>query len=86
MAGNSVRNAELTSMMRSNGYMTVTDVSNSVGVHRATIYRWIGEGKVEVKDYNGMYYLKWASIVDLLGDVAEVLGFTKQQMPDRKLI
>lgn len=68
--------SKLTAKMRDKGYLLSTEVAKRIGVHKATLYRWIKEGVVEALDFNGAYYIKWESVVSHLGEVANVLGFT----------
>lgn len=66
----------LTGRMRTKGYLMCTEVAEKVGVHKATLYKWIKDNRVEAVDFNGAYYVKWASVVEHLGEVADVLGIT----------
>ena len=66
----------LTMKMRDKGYLLSTEVAERVGVHKATLYRWIKEGFVEALDFNGAYYVRWDSVVKHMGEVADVLGLT----------
>lgn len=68
--------SKLTAKMRQKGYLLSTDVAARIGVHKATLYRWIKDGVVDALDFNGAYYIRWESVVAHLGEVANVLGFT----------
>ncbi len=68
--------SKLTAKMQDKGYLLSTTVAKRIGVHKATLYRWIKDGVVEALDFNGAYYIKWESVVAHLGEVANVLGFT----------
>lgn len=73
--------SKLTRSMREKGYLLCTEVAQRVGIHKATVYRWVRDGRVRAKDFSGAYYVEWASVVEHLGEVANVLGFTKE-VPD----
>ena len=68
--------SKLTAKMRQKGYLLSTEVAKRIGVHKATLYRWIKDGVVDALDFNGAYYIRWESVVAHLGEVANVLGFT----------
>lgn len=62
--------------MREKGYLPCTEVAGRVGIHKATVYRWVRDGRIRAKDLSGAYYVEWASVVEYLGEIAEVLGLT----------
>ena len=66
--------SKLTRRMRDQGYRRVVEVADAAGVHRTTVYRWIKDGVVQALDFQGAYYVKWDSVVEHLGKVAEILG------------
>ena len=66
--------SRLTQTMRVRGYMMVCEVAEKIGIHHITVYRWIHDGKIRAKDFSGAYYVDWLSVMDYLGDVAEILG------------
>lgn len=68
----------LTHRMRAKGYLMCTEVADKIGVHKATLYKWIKENRVEAVDFNGAYYVKWESVVKHMGEVADVLGLTAE--------
>lgn len=70
--------SRLTQNMREKGFLTCTEVARRIGIHKATVYRWVKDGRVRAKDFSGAYYVEWASVVEHLGDVAEVLGLTEE--------
>jgi len=63
----------MTWRMRREGYVTCREIAQRVGVHKATVYRWINDGLIESVDFNGAYYIKWDSVIRHLGAVAEIL-------------
>ena len=69
--------SELTLKMRKQGYLLCTEVAKRVGVHKATVYRWIKDELATVVDHNGAYYVKWESVYDHMGDVAEIIGLAR---------
>lgn len=66
--------SELARKLEERGYIKSVIAAKRVGVHRATLYRWIRNGSVEAVDLSGAYYVQWDSVVRHLGQVAEVLG------------
>lgn len=66
----------MTWRMRREGYVTCREIAQRVGVHKATVYRWINDGLIESVDFNGAYYIKWDSVIRHLGAVAEILELT----------
>lgn len=69
--------SELTRKLRNKGYLLCTEVAKKVGVHKATLYRWIRDGVVKALDFNGAYYVDWSSVVEHMGKVAKVLELDK---------
>ena len=67
-------NSQLTHKMRAKGYLLATEVATRVGVHKATVYRWINDGIIEALDFNGAYYIKWSSVREHMGELADILG------------
>ena len=72
------QDSPLTQRMRTKGYLMCTEVAAKIGVHKATLYKWIKENRVDAVDFNGAYYVKWSSVVAHLGDIAHVLGLTEE--------
>lgn len=70
--------SKLTRSMREKGYLLCTEVAQRVGIHKATVYRWIRDGRVRVKDFSGAYYVEWVSVVEHLGEIAGVLELTEE--------
>jgi len=66
--------SQLTNRMRKRGYLRSTEVAELVGVHRATLYRWIQDGLVDHVDFSGAYYVEWKSVIAHMGETAEILG------------
>jgi hypothetical protein len=75
--------SKLTTQMREQGFLPCSEVAKKVGVHRATVYRWIRGGVVEHMDFSGAYYVKWSSVVQHLGRIANVLGLV-ENTPNEK--
>lgn len=73
--------SELSKKLRLEGYYPISEVAKRVGLHYSTIYRWVRENIVEHLDFGGAYYVKWTSVVDHLGTVAEILNLSKES-PD----
>ena len=71
-------NSQLTHKMRAKGYLLATEVAFRVGVHKATVYRWLGDGVIEALDFNGAYYIRWESVREHLGELADILGLPGQ--------
>ncbi len=70
--------SDLTKKLRDKGYMLCTEVAQKIGVHKATLYRWIRDGVVKALDFNGAYYVDWSSVVEHMGPVGKVLGIDKK--------
>lgn len=68
--------SKLSEKMKEQGYLPSSEVAKRIGMHRATIYRWINAGVVEFLDMGGGYYVRWESVLAHLGEVATVLGLT----------
>lgn len=69
--------SRLTRSMREKGFLLCTEVADLVGVHKATVYRWVRDGRVRAKDFSGAYYVEWESVLEHLGEIADVLGLRK---------
>jgi DNA invertase Pin-like site-specific DNA recombinase len=72
------RKSAFARQMREKGYLTTTEVVEKIQVHKTTLYRWIREGLVEALDFNGAYYVRWTSVIEHLGEVAQALGLTRE--------
>lgn len=72
------KDSRLTVNLRRRGYHLCSEVAQRLGVHKTTLYRWIRDGRIEALDFNGAYYVEWKSLVNHLGEVADVLGLTKE--------
>lgn len=70
--------SRLTRSMREKGFLLCTEVADLVGIHKATVYRWVRDGRVRAKDFSGAYYVEWASVLEHLGEVADVLGLRQR--------
>jgi excisionase family DNA binding protein len=59
--------------MQDKGYLLCTRAAQKVGVHKATLYRWVRDGHVKAVDFNGAYYVDWESVKSHLGQVAKII-------------
>jgi excisionase family DNA binding protein len=64
--------------MRAKGFLLCTEVAELVGIHKTTVYRWVRDGRVRAKDFSGAYYVEWGSVLEHLGEVADVLGLRQR--------
>ena len=69
--------SRLTREMELKGYWLSSKIAKKIGVHKATVYRWIRDGLVNSLDFNGAYYVEWNSVVEHLGQLAKILGISK---------
>ena len=79
------QSTSLAAQMRTSGYISSTEVAAIIGKHKSTIYRWIKDGLVDAIDFNGAYYIQWASVIEHLGAVAAILGWSKTEIPKKKM-
>jgi len=80
------KESTMTWRMRREGYVTCREVASRIGVHKATVYRWIGDGLIEAVDFNGAYYIRWDSVLKHLGPIAEVLGLVPRRVSINKIV
>ena len=71
----------LTQKMQNEGYLLCTDAASRIGIHKATLYRWIRDGVVRAVDFNGAYFVEWGSVVDHMGEVAQILKIQRTLGP-----
>lgn len=75
------KESTMTWRMRKEGYVTCREIASRIGVHKATVYRWVGDGLIEAVDFNGAYYIKWESVLRHLGPtISEVLGLAPKRI------
>jgi excisionase family DNA binding protein len=75
------KESTMTWRMRKEGYVTCREIASRIGVHKATVYRWVGDGLIEAVDFNGAYYIKWESVLRHLGPtISEVLGLVPKRV------
>ena len=73
--------SKLTQDMHAKGYVLCSQAASALGVHRASVYRWITDKKVDAIPVNGTYYVDWASCVTSYGKAAEVLELDPEVPP-----
>jgi len=73
--------SKLTRDMHAKGYILCSQAARALGVHRASVYRWIDDEKVDAVNVNGTYYVEWSSCVKSYGQAAAVLGLDPTRPP-----
>jgi hypothetical protein len=61
--------------MREQGYLLVGEAARKIGVAPQTIYRWITAGKADGFREGYRRFVKWATVLDHLGEGAVRRGF-----------
>lgn len=68
--------------MRAAGYIPATEVAKKLGIHLASVYRWVDENQVESIRALGKRYVKATSLISKLGvEQAKIFGFISAAAP-----
>ena len=58
----------LDSVMKARGLFSVSEISQKLGVHPTTVYRWIDANKIEGGRAGGRRYVDLESLKEFLGE------------------
>ena len=66
---------DVSKLMASKGYLTVSEVAAKIGKDQSTVLRWIGAKRIRAEKFGSTYYVALDSVVAHIGPrMAELLG------------